>query len=73
MDEILSEREIEIFVGEWLLVPSTSGKFEVTVNGELIFSKKQLGRHAEVSEIREGILKVLEPLKPPGFVMPEDD
>lgn len=73
MDEILSEREIEIFVGEWTLIPASGGKFEVTVNGELVFSKKQLGRHANSGEIREKILEVLEPLKPEGFVMPEDD
>lgn len=27
------------------------GVFDVNVNGELIFSKKQLGRHAEPGEI----------------------
>jgi hypothetical protein len=27
--------------------------FEVTVNGELIFSKKKLGRHADIGEIRK--------------------
>jgi len=73
MEEILSEREIEIFVGGWKMIPSTGGRFEVTVNGELVFSKKQLGRHANPGEVREAILKVLEPLRPEGFVMPEDD
>jgi selenoprotein W-related protein len=33
------------------LVPSTSGRFEVTLDGALIFSKAQLGRHAEPGEI----------------------
>jgi selenoprotein W-related protein len=33
------------------LVPSDGGKFEVTVNDELIFSKSQLHRHAEPGEI----------------------
>ena len=33
------------------LVPSSNGRFEVTVDGELIFSKAALGRHAEPGEI----------------------
>lgn len=35
-----------------MLIPDTGGKFEVTLNGELVFSKKALGRHAEPGEIR---------------------
>lgn len=33
------------------LVPSDGGRFEVTVNGELLFSKAQLRRHAEPGEV----------------------
>jgi selenoprotein W-related protein len=33
------------------LVPSGGGVFEVTVNNDLIFSKKALGRHAEIGEV----------------------
>ena len=33
------------------LLPSSKGRFEVTVDGELVFSKAALGRHAEPSEI----------------------
>lgn len=33
------------------LVPSDKGRFEVTIDDELIFSKAQLGRHAEPGEI----------------------
>ncbi len=35
------------------LVPSHGGVFEVLINGELAFSKKSLGRHAENGEIRK--------------------
>jgi len=35
------------------LIPSDGGKFEVTINGELKFSKSQLHRHAEPGEILE--------------------
>jgi selenoprotein W-related protein len=33
------------------LVPSSKGRFEVTLDGELIFSKAALGRHAEAGEV----------------------
>ena len=33
------------------LIPSDGGRFEVTVNGDLIFSKVKAGRHAEAGEI----------------------
>lgn len=33
------------------LVPATGGLFEVEVDGELIYSKKSLGRHAEPGEV----------------------
>jgi selenoprotein W-related protein len=33
------------------LIPSGGGRFEVTVDGKLIFSKAALKRHAEKGEI----------------------
>jgi selenoprotein W-related protein len=33
------------------LVPSSGGRFEVTLDGELIFSKAALKRHAEPGEV----------------------
>jgi selenoprotein W-related protein len=33
------------------MMPSGSGRFEVTVNEKLLFSKITLGRHAEPGEI----------------------
>ncbi len=45
--------EFETRVASWKLIPSAGGVFEVTVNGELLFSKKQLGRHAEMDEVRQ--------------------
>jgi selenoprotein W-related protein len=33
------------------MVPAGGGVFEVTVDGELVFSKKGLGRHAEPGEV----------------------
>ena len=33
------------------LVPSSNGRFEVTLDDELIFSKAALGRHAQPGEV----------------------
>ncbi len=33
------------------LIPSSGGRFEVTLDGELIFSKAALKRHAEPGEV----------------------
>ncbi len=34
-----------------VLVPSNGGRFDVTVDGKLIFSKHELHRHAEPGEV----------------------
>ncbi len=33
------------------LLPSSGGRFEVIVDDQLIFSKKQIGRHAQPGEV----------------------
>ena len=50
MDELLKEFEPEI--ESVTLVPSDGGKFEVTVNDRLLYSKLQTHRHAEYGEVR---------------------
>jgi selenoprotein W-related protein len=57
--EVLGERSLEIYIGNWRMIPSRGGTFELTVNGELLFSKKTLGRHAEPGEIKALIQKKL--------------
>ena len=49
MDELL--KNYEHVIETITLVPSDSGKFEVSVNGDLLFSKKKLSRHAEPGEV----------------------
>ena len=67
----MNERtEIEYFISSWKLVPATGGVFDVSVNGELVFSKQAVGRHAEPGEVRAGIMKVMENCPPgPDFVL----
>jgi len=42
------------------LMPSDGGRFEVEVNGQLVFSKLELRRHAEAGEIINLISKMVE-------------
>ena len=42
------------------LVPSDGGRFEVSVNGSLIYSKLQTKRHAEAGEILGLISKMVD-------------
>lgn len=50
-DELLTE--FEPHVASWKLIPSKGGVFEVTVNGDLVYSKIKTGRHAEIDEVRK--------------------
>jgi len=63
-DEILKDRTLEQYIGSWKLLPSSGGKFEVTINSDLVFSKKALGRHAEPGEIHAAIVRKLDELYP---------
>jgi len=48
-DELLQQFEHQI--SELAILPSGGGRFEVTVDGLLVFSKAALGRHAEIVEV----------------------
>jgi selenoprotein W-related protein len=50
--ELLGEREWLAQVRSWKLIPTGGGLFEFVVNGTLLYSKKETGRHAEEGEIR---------------------
>lgn len=49
MDELL--KHYEHVVETITLVPSDGGKFEVSVNGQLLYSKLETHRHAEPGEV----------------------
>ncbi|MBI5945452.1 MAG: SelT/SelW/SelH family protein [Chloroflexi bacterium] len=58
MDELL--KGYEHVIESVALIPSDGGRFEVGVNGELVFSKLHLKRHAEAGEIVNIIHKLIE-------------
>jgi selenoprotein W-related protein len=42
-------------IAELTISPSGGGRFEVTVDGLLVFSKAALGRHAEIDEVLRAV------------------
>jgi len=57
MDELLKNFEPEIESAA--LIPSDGGRFEIAVNGQLIYSKLQTHRHAEAGEVVNLISKLI--------------
>jgi selenoprotein W-related protein len=53
-------KQFEYEIQSLALVPSDGGRFEVSVNGDLVFSKKTLGRHAEAGEVVGVVRKLVE-------------
>lgn len=45
-------KEFEPRISLWELIPSGGGRFEVSVDGELVYSKLQTGRHTNSQELR---------------------
>ncbi|MFN2524994.1 MAG: Rdx family protein [Actinomycetota bacterium] len=52
-ERILSEFEFDI--SDITLIPSRGGAFEVVLGDDLIYSKKETGRHAEPDEILKNL------------------
>ncbi len=50
MADILSDELLVSRIESFALIPSDGGRYEFSVDGDLIFSKIQLGRHAEEGE-----------------------
>ena len=53
-------REFEHVIDNLTLVPGEGGRFEVTVNGQLLYSKLQTKRHAEPGEVIGLVRKMVE-------------
>ncbi|MDB5261304.1 MAG: SelT/selW/selH selenoprotein [Adhaeribacter sp.] len=62
--EVLTTFETEL--GEVALVPGTGGIFEVRLNEELIYSRKEAGRFPESKELKQLIRDRIAPEKPLG-------
>lgn len=58
LEELL--KEYEHVIESAALIPSDGGKFEVSVNGQLIYSKLATKRHAEPGEILNLISKMVD-------------
>jgi len=56
-EQLLKQFEPEI--AQLTLIPSDGGRFEVEVNGELIYSKLKTRRHAEPGEVESLIREML--------------
>jgi selenoprotein W-related protein len=54
--ELLSTLEPEI--ESIRLVPSDGGRYEISVNGQLVYSKLATGRHAEPGEVLKLVQKI---------------
>lgn len=57
MEELLKEYEEKIET--ITLIPSDSGRFEVTANGNLVYSKINTQRHAEPGEVNRLLKEVI--------------
>ena len=58
VDELL--RSFEHVIEQITLVPSDGGKFEVSVNEKLVYSKRKTGRHAAEGEIVDLVTRMVE-------------
>jgi len=57
--------KFEHYIGDLTLIPSKGGVFEVIVGDELVFSKTELGRHAEIGEVVDAVDAVVGPVPTP--------
>jgi selenoprotein W-related protein len=62
--ELLTTFDTEL--GEVALVPDTGGVFEVHVDGNLVWSKKQQGRFPESKELKQLVRDCVAPAKDLG-------
>lgn len=52
-------KSFEYQISEITLVPSDGGKFEVSVDGKLVYSKLQTGRHVNPGEAEKLVGEVI--------------
>ena len=64
--ELLSTFEGDI--DELSLLPSSGGIFEITANGQLVWSRKSEGRFPEITELKQVVRDVIAPEKDLGCI-----
>ena len=57
--------KFEHYIESITVIPSSGGVFEVMVGDDLVFSKKELGRHAEIGEVIEAVDAIVGPVPDP--------
>ena len=57
--------KFEHYIESVTVIPCRGGVFEVVVGDELVFSKKELGRHASIDEVIESIDEIVGPVPEP--------
>ena len=65
----MSVRDLEYAIKSWKLIPATGGVFDVWVNGERVFCKQEVGRHAEPGEVSAAVSAALEKIRPSNVQM----
>ena len=54
--------KFEHYIDDITLIPSRGGAFEVIVGDSLVFSKLDLGRHAEIDEVLASVDGIVGPV-----------
>lgn len=49
------------YIAELRLIPAGGGDFDVHLDGDLLFSRRQAGRYPEIAELKDAIAARLEP------------
>ena len=52
----------EHYIDDVTLIPSKGGAFEVVAGDTLVFSKKELGRHATIEEVMDSLDPIIGPV-----------
>lgn len=50
----------EHYIDDITVIPGRGGVFEVVAGDELVFSKKELGRHAEIDEVIDALDAIID-------------
>ena len=54
-------KDYQHYIDSFELIPSRGGVFELEVGDTLVYSKKELGRHAEWSDVEGKLAELLKP------------